>query len=269
MTSSLQKNQDTSPINSIFERSQSENYRASDADLKHINHTIDLLDRGEIRCIHADNSVNEIAKKAIICYFRLNPSVFYPGTIPSYDKVPNKLNHMDCPPPFRVCPPTHIRWGAYVGKSCVLMPSFINMGAYIDEGTMIDTWSTIGSCAQIGKHCHISGGTGIGGVLEPLGSQPVVIGNNCFIGARCEVAEGIHIDDGAVIAAGTILTASTKIYHKDTGKITHGYIPKDAVVIPTYLPDESKQFTRYAAMITKYATSSTRKKIGINALLRF
>ena len=256
-------------INAIFERCQNTHYTAQENDSNTITQIIELIDQGQLRAINADGTTNTTVKQAILCYLRLSPTQQFDYGLPCFDKIPHKLSQHSQDPAFRACPGSHVRYGAYVAESCVLMPCFVNIGAYVGPNTMVDTWSTIGSCAQIGAHCHISGGTGIGGVLEPLTASPVVIGDHVFIGARSEVAEGMHVGNGAVIAAGTILTASTKIYHRDTGQITYGVIPENAVVIPTYLPDESGQFSRYAAMITKYADSRTRSKSSINELLRF
>ena len=235
-----------------------------------IESVIKELDSGTIRAIDADGKSVAYVRVAILCYLRMMQSTSIAGMTQSYDKVPNKLSHNSTQTPsFRVCPPTHVRYGAYIAPNCVLMPCFVNIGAFVDSGTMIDTWSTVGSCAQIGKNCHISGGTGIGGVLEPMSAQPVIIEDNCFVGARCEIAEGVTVKQGAVIAAGTIITQSTVIYDRTQDSfLNHGTIPPNAVAVPTYLPDKSGRYSKYAVMIVKYADNLTRSKTSIEQLLR-
>ena len=206
-----------------------------------------LLDDGTIRVAVKQSDGNYLVqqwiKKAILLSFRLNqmtPITHAPGGGHWWDKVPHKFSHWAeqefTAAGFRAVPGSHVRHGAYIAPGVVLMPSFVNIGAYVGEGTMVDTWATIGSCAQIGKNCHISGGTGIGGVLEPLQAGPVIIEDNVFIGARSEVAEGVIVEQGAVISMGVFLGASTKILDRETGKITYGRVPAGAVVVPGALP---------------------------------
>lgn len=238
---------------------------------------IDLLNRGAVRvCEYSNNNwiVNQWVKKAILLYFQISESQIYiEDSIRWYDKVPLKFakttieefkNHNT-----RVVPGAFIRTGAYIGRNVVVMPSFVNIGAYIDEGSMIDTWATVGSCAQIGKNCHISGGTGIGGVLEPIQSNPVIIENNCFIGARSEIVEGVIVEEGAVVGMGVFIGASTKIINRTTGDIVYGRVPAYSVVVSGSLPsiDASKP-SLYCAVIVKQVDKSTRDKTSINELLR-
>jgi 2,3,4,5-tetrahydropyridine-2-carboxylate N-succinyltransferase len=188
-----------------------------------------------------------------------------------FDKIPLKTSgwkHEDFEKAgFRAVPGAIVRYGSYIGKNVVLMPSFVNIGAYVGNGTMIDTWATVGSCAQIGENCHISGGTGIGGVLEPLQANPVIIGNNCFIGARSEIAEGVIVEDGAVIGMGVFIGKSTKIVNRETGAVTFGVVPKNSVVVAGSLPS-SGGVNLYAAVIVKQVDDKTRSKTSINELLR-
>jgi len=195
------------------------------------------------------------------------------GDTPWYDKVPSKFagwteqDYQNAG--FRAVPNCTVRYGSYIAKNVVLMPSFVNLGAYVDNGTMIDTWATVGSCAQIGKNCHISGGTGIGGVLEPLQAGPVIIEDNCFIGARSEVAEGVIVGEGSVISMGVFLGKSTKIVNRDTGEIIYGKVPPYSVVVPGSLPNEDpSKPSLYCAVIVKQVDEKTRSKTSINDLLR-
>lgn len=242
---------------------------------------IDLLDSGVVRV--ADKSsgswqVNDWAKKAILLSFRLNDSKII-GANPSvwYDKVPQKFSNWDdaafVKAGFRAVPGSYVRRGAYVGKDVVMMPSFINIGAYVDSGTMVDTWTTIGSCAQIGKNCHISGGVGIGGVLEPLQAAPVIIEDNCFIGARSEIAEGVIIEEGAVISMGVFIGASTKIIDRETGEVLFGRVPANAVVVAGTMAGKPMANGEASpglqcAVIVKRADAKTRSKTSINDILR-
>ena len=234
---------------------------------------IDDLDSGLLRVAHFDAHTwhhNSWIQKAILCYFRLTENVVNQQTpLPFKDKIDSKFKHkplenLAC----RIVPPTHVRYGAYIGSQCVLMPSFVNIGAYIDDYTMVDTWATIGSGAQIGKHVHISGGVGIGGVLEPPQAKPTIIEDHCFIGARSEIAEGVHIRRGAVLAMGTFLSQSTKIFDRTTGKLYTGQIPEDAVVVPGSMPSTDGKYHLYTAIIVKYADHKTRAKTSINDILR-
>jgi len=235
------------------------------------------LDSGKIRvCEKIDGiwCVNEWAKKAILLSFKLGSNSVMPnGHGLGYDKVASKFDHSKTDDYFtalgsRVVPGAYVRHGAHIGKNVVLMPSFVNIGAYVDDGCMIDTWSTIGSCAQIGKNCHISGGVGIGGVLEPLQSKPVIIEDECFIGARSEVAEGVVVEIGSVLSMGVYLGASTKIFNRLTGEITYGKIPAYSVVVPGTLPCKDSGASLYCAIIVKTVDAGTRAKTAINEILR-
>jgi 2,3,4,5-tetrahydropyridine-2,6-dicarboxylate N-succinyltransferase len=242
-----------------------------------VNETLSLLDAGKLRVAErgADGtwSVNQWAKEAILLSFRLNASVVMePG--PFWDKVPLKFDgwtaaHFEAAG-FRAVPGCVVRRSAYVAKNVVLMPSFVNVGAYVDEGTMVDTWATVGSCAQIGKNCHISGGAGIGGVLEPLQANPTIIEDNCFIGARAEVAEGVIVREGSVLSMGTFITATTPIIDRKTGVTTTGEVPPYSVVVSGNRPnpvDPSLPST-YCAVIMKTVDERTRSRTSINELLR-
>ncbi len=242
------------------------------------------LDNGSIRVAEKKNGqwvVNEWAKKAVLLSFRLNdnqlvkhgPTAGSAADAPWFDKVPSKFNGWGedefRAAKFRAVPGCFVRQGSYIAPNVVLMPSFVNLGAYVDEGTMIDTWATVGSCAQIGKNCHISGGAGIGGVLEPLQAGPVVIEDNCFIGARSEVAEGVVVEEGAVLSMGVYIGASTKIVHRETGEIFYGRVPAYSVVVPGTVPGKTPDApSLYAAVIVKQVDARTRSKTGINELLR-
>lgn len=248
-----------------------------------------LLDQGKLRVAEKTASgwqVHEWLKKAVLLYFRLSPMRAMHGGAtdplhgPSgwYDKVPPKSagwseqQYRDAG--FRAVPQSFVRHSAYIAPDVVLMPSFVNVGAYVDSGTMVDTWSTIGSCAQIGKNCHISGGVGIGGVLEPLQAAPVIIEDNCFIGARSEIAEGVIVEEGAVISMGVFIGASTKIIDRTSGEVLYGRVPSYSVVIPGVLPtdkalpDGTPAPHLACAVIVKRVDAKTRSKTGINELLR-
>jgi 2,3,4,5-tetrahydropyridine-2,6-dicarboxylate N-succinyltransferase len=242
-----------------------------------------MLDAGTVRVAEkgADGwVVNQWLKKAVLLSFRLNDNVVIDGGSagsPAFDKVPSKFAGWDDArfraAGFRVVPGAIARSGAYIAKGVVLMPSFVNIGAYVDEGSMVDAWATVGSCAQIGKNVHISGGAGIGGVLEPLQAGPVIIEDNCFIGARAEVAEGVHVGEGAVLSMGVYIGASTKIVDRATGEVHMGKVPPYSVVVPGNLPgkplpDGSMGPSLYCAVIVKTVDAQTRSKTGINELLR-
>lgn len=243
-----------------------------------------MLDSGEARVAEPDGQggwkVNQWLKKAVLLSFRLNDNVPMPGGsagAPAFDKVPSKFDGWDearfREAGFRVVPGAVARRGSFIGKGAVLMPSFVNIGAYVGEGTMVDTWATVGSCAQIGKNVHISGGAGIGGVLEPLQAGPVVIEDGAFIGARSEVAEGVVVGEGAVLSMGVFIGASTKIVDRVTGKVYIGKVPPYAVVVPGSLPgkplvDGAPGPSLYCAVIVKTVDAQTRAKTGINDLLR-
>ena len=235
------------------------------------------LDKGEYRVAEKVNGkwqVNQWLKKAVLLSFRLNDnSVMESGAVRYFDKVPTKFAGWSeaefRAAGFRAIPGSVVRRSAYIAKDVVLMPSFVNVGAYVGEGTMVDTWATIGSCAQIGKHCHISGGTGIGGVLEPLQAEPVIIEDNCFIGARSEVAEGVIVEEGSVISMGVFLGASTKIVDRATGEIFYGRVPAYSVVVAGSMPGKTPESPNlYCAVIVKRVDEKTRSKTGINELLR-
>ena len=238
--------------------------------------TIADLDSGSVRVAekHGDDwRVNIWLKKAILLYFRVQNSVVMNGSFTHFfDKVPSKYANYDnekfARDGVRVVPSAVVRQGAYIGPNTVLMPSFVNFGAYIGEGSMVDTWATVGSCAQIGKHVHLSGGVGIGGVLEPLQANPVIIEDNCFIGARSEIVEGMIVERGAVISMGVYLGQSTRIYDRQTDSVSYGRIPAGAVVVPGNLPADNGKYSLYCAVIVKTVDEKTRNKVGINALLR-
>jgi 2,3,4,5-tetrahydropyridine-2,6-dicarboxylate N-succinyltransferase len=245
---------------------------------------LDLLDRGEARVAergaNGDWKVNQWLKKAVLLSFRLNDMSVIPGGPGAavwWDKVPSKFDGWDAgrfrTSGFRAVPNCVVRRSAYIAPGVVLMPSFVNLGAYVDSGTMVDTWATVGSCAQIGKNCHISGGAGIGGVLEPLQAGPVIVEDNCFIGARSEVAEGVVVREGSVLSMGVYLGASTKIVDRATGEILQGEVPAYSVVVPGSLPSKPTQNggagpSLYCAVIVKRVDEKTRAKTSINELLR-
>jgi 2,3,4,5-tetrahydropyridine-2,6-dicarboxylate N-succinyltransferase len=220
-----------------------------------------------------DWSVNQWVKKAVLLSFRLNDNqVVKAGDLHFFDKVRPKFAHLDeaamRATGVRVVPPAVARRGAYIGRNVVLMPSYVNIGAYVDEGTMVDTWATVGSCAQIGKNVHLSGGVGIGGVLEPLQANPTIIEDNCFIGARSEVVEGVIVEENSVISMGVYIGQSTKIYNRATGTVTYGRIPAGSVVVSGNLPSVDGTHSLYCAVIVKKVDAQTRAKTSINDLLR-
>ncbi len=249
-----------------------------------VDAALGLLDSGQARVAEPDGNggwkVNQWLKKAVLLSFRLNENAvveYGSAGVPAFDKVPLKFAGWDDAAfrsaGFRVVPGAVVRHSAYISKGVVLMPSFVNLGAYVGEGSMIDTWATVGSCAQIGKNVHISGGAGIGGVLEPLQAGPVVIEDNCFIGARAEVAEGVIVGTGAVLSMGVYLGASTKIVDRATGEIHIGRVPPYSVVVSGSLPgkplpDGNPGPSLYCAVIVKTVDAQTRSKTGINELLR-
>ncbi len=249
-----------------------------------VSDALAMLDRGEARVAEPDGNggwrVNQWLKKAVLLSFRLKDNRVIDNAsagAPAFDKVSSKFagwgENRFREAGFRVVPGAVVRRGSFIGKGAVLMPSFVNIGAYVDEGTMVDTWATVGSCAQIGKNVHISGGAGIGGVLEPLQAEPVIIGDGAFIGARAEVAEGVRVGEGAVLSMGVYLGASTKIVDRATGEVHMGEVPPYAVVVPGSLPgkplpDGSPGPSLYCAVIVKTVDAQTRSKTGINDLLR-
>ena len=241
-----------------------------------INHTISLLDSGELRVAEPTSDgwkVNEWAKKAVLLSFRIRENqVVDAGHTQFYDKVPLKFNGMSeqefADSGIRVVPQAVVRNGCYVAPNVVLMPSYTNIGAYIDEGTMVDTWATVGSCAQIGKNVHLSGGVGIGGVLEPLQASPTIIEDDCFIGARSEIVEGVIVEKGSVISMGVFIGQSTRIYNRETGEITYGRVPAGSVVVPGSLPSKDGSYSLACAVIVKQVDEKTRSKTSVNELLR-
>ena len=217
--------------------------------------------------------VNQWVKKAVLLSFRLNDNkVVHSGDLTYFDKVPTKFSHMDdaalAASGVRVVPPAVARRGSYIAAGAVLMPSYVNIGAYVGENTMVDTWATVGSCAQIGKNVHLSGGVGIGGVLEPLQANPTIIEDNCFIGARSEVVEGVIVEENSVISMGVYIGQSTKIYDRATGEVSYGRVPAGSVVVSGNLPSTDGKYSLYCAVIVKRVDGQTRAKTSINELLR-
>jgi 2,3,4,5-tetrahydropyridine-2-carboxylate N-succinyltransferase len=242
-----------------------------------VAHVIAGLDDGSLRVAQktgADWVVNQWLKKAVLLSFRLeNNAVMAAGDVMQfYDKVPSKFAAYSADDfargGFRVVPGATARRGSFIAKNVVLMPSFVNIGAYVDEGSMVDAWATVGSCAQIGKNVHLSGGVGIGGVLEPMQANPTIIEDNCFIGARSEIVEGVIVEENSVISMGVYIGQSTKIYDRATGEVTFGRIPAGSVVVSGNLPSEDGKYSLYCAVIVKRVDAKTRAKTGINELLR-
>jgi len=241
-----------------------------------VRETIAQLDSGKLRVaekVADDWIIHQWVKKAVLLSFRLKDNeVLDDGYSRYFDKVPSKFSSYDAAQfqagGFRAVPPAAVREGAYIAKNVVLMPSFVNIGAYVDEGTMVDTWATVGSCAQIGKNVHLSGGVGIGGVLEPLQANPTVIEDNCFIGARSEIVEGVIVEAGSVISMGVFIGQSTKIYRRDTGEVLYGRVPAGSVVVSGSLPSADGRYSLYCAVIVKQVDAGTRAKTSINELLR-
>lgn len=241
-----------------------------------VDETLGRLDSGELRVAEpADGSwvVNEWVKKAVLLSFLLQDNqVIASGDTRYFDKVPGKFAAYDRPDfergGYRVVPPAMVRRGVFIGRRVVLMPSYVNIGAYVDEGTMVDTWATVGSCAQIGKNVHLSGGVGLGGVLEPLQASPTIIEDNCFIGARSEVVEGVIIERGSVLSMGVYIGQSTRILDRATGEISYGRVPAGSVVVSGSIPASDGSHSLYCAVIVKKVDEKTRAKVGINELLR-
>jgi 2,3,4,5-tetrahydropyridine-2-carboxylate N-succinyltransferase len=242
-----------------------------------VAHVIAGLDDGTLRVAQktgADWVVNQWLKKAVLLSFRLENNVVMPGdgTMQFYDKVPTKFASYTADDfargGFRVVPPAVARRGSFIAKNVVLMPSYVNIGAYVDEGSMVDAWATVGSCAQIGKNVHLSGGVGIGGVLEPMQANPTIIEDNCFIGARSEIVEGVIVEENSVISMGVYIGQSTKIYDRATGEVTYGRVPAGSVVVSGNLPSADGSHSLYCAVIVKRVDAKTRAKTGINELLR-
>jgi 2,3,4,5-tetrahydropyridine-2-carboxylate N-succinyltransferase len=271
-------------IDAAFERREEIGPTTKGAVREAVDQALDLLDRGAARVAERAAGgawkVNQWLKKAVLLSFRLNDMSVIPGG-PAHaawwDKVPSKFDNWDDKSfraaGFRAVPGCVVRRSAYIAPGVVLMPSFVNLGAYVDSGAMIDTWATVGSCAQIGKNCHISGGVGIGGVLEPLQAGPVIVEDNCFIGARSEVAEGVIVREGSVLSMGVFIGASTKIIDRDSGEVVQGEVPPYSVVVPGSLPGATRGNGKpspnlYCAVIVKRVDEKTRAKTSINELLR-
>ena len=270
-------------INAAWERRDDIGFDTKGPVRDAVREALDALDAGRARVaekIGDEWVVNQWLKKAVLLSFLLNdmePVPGGPGGAPWWDKVPSKFKDWDearfRAAGFRAVPSAIVRHSAYIAPSVVLMPSFVNLGAYVDSGTMIDTWATVGSCAQIGKDCHISGGAGIGGVLEPLQAEPVIVEDNCFVGARSEVVEGVVVEEGAVLGMGVFIGASTKIVDRNSGEITTGHVPAYSVVVAGSLPHPVRDVSRprpnlYCAVIIKRVDERTRSKTSINELLR-
>lgn len=241
-----------------------------------VNDAIALLDTGRARVAEPSSDgwhVNQWLKKAVLLSFRLNDNDVIVGSHSRfYDKVEMKYADYSAEDfakdGVRVVPDAIVRKGAYVASDVVLMPSYVNIGAYVDSGTMVDTWATVGSCAQIGQNVHLSGGVGIGGVLEPVQAGPTIIEDDCFIGARSEVVEGVVVEKGSVISMGVFLGQSTKIYDRETGEFSYGRVPQGSVVVPGNLPSTDGKYSLYCAVIVKKVDAKTRAKTGLNELLR-
>ncbi|MFU2488922.1 2,3,4,5-tetrahydropyridine-2,6-dicarboxylate N-succinyltransferase [Thauera sp. WH-1] len=264
-------------IDDAFENRASLSPASAPAEIRDaVEEVIAGLDAGTLRVAEKKDGqwvVNQWIKKAVLISFRLRDNeVVQAGGLNFYDKVATKFG--DYSPEqfreggFRVVPPAVARKGSFIGKNVVLMPSYVNIGAYVDEGTMVDTWATVGSCAQIGKNVHLSGGVGIGGVLEPVQAGPVIIEDNVFVGARSEVVEGVIIEENAVLSMGVYIGMSTKIYDRETGTVSYGRVPAGAVVVPGSLPSACGKYSLYCAVIVKKVDAQTRAKTAINDLLR-
>jgi 2,3,4,5-tetrahydropyridine-2-carboxylate N-succinyltransferase len=266
-------------INAAWDDRANINQKNATTDLKNAVATvIEGLNNGTLRVstrVSVGNwVVHQWVKKAVLLSFKLQDNEVMPagGFTQFYDKVPSKFANYTAEDfaagGFRVVPPAIARRGSYIGKNVVLMPSYVNIGAYVDEGTMVDTWATVGSCAQIGKNVHLSGGVGIGGVLEPVQAGPVIIEDNCFIGARSEVVEGVIIEENSVLSMGVYIGQSTKIYDRETGEVHYGRVPAGSVVVPGSIPSKDGKYSLYAAIIVKKVDAQTRAKTAINDLLR-
>jgi len=259
-------------------RAQISNQNATAELRASIAEVIEGLNHGEIRVASRESvgvwTVHQWVKKAVLLSFKLQDNVLMSagGYTQFFDKVPSKFEKYTqedfVKGGFRVVPPAIARRGSFIGKNVVLMPSYVNIGAYVDEGSMVDTWATVGSCAQIGKNVHLSGGVGIGGVLEPVQAGPVIIEDNCFIGARSEVVEGVIIEENSVLSMGVYIGQSTKIYDRETGEVHYGRVPAGSVVVPGSLPSSDGKYSLYAAVIVKKVDAQTRAKTAINELLR-
>ncbi len=264
-------------IESAFENRAEITPRSVDTIVREaVNDAISQLDKGELRVAEKQDAgwvVHEWLKKAVLLFFRINDNEFMKGGFTNYyDKVPAKYADYNSREfrneGVRIVPPATVRQGAYIAPGTVLMPSYVNIGAYVDSGTMVDTWATVGSCAQIGKNVHLSGGVGIGGVLEPLQAAPTIIEDGCFIGARSEVVEGVIVEQGSVISMGVYIGQSTRIYNRMTDEVTYGRIPAGSVVVSGNLPSKDGKYSLYCAVIVKQVDAKTLGKVGINELLR-
>ncbi|MBS0286283.1 MAG: 2,3,4,5-tetrahydropyridine-2,6-dicarboxylate N-succinyltransferase [Proteobacteria bacterium] len=266
-----------STIQKAFEQREKINLTTASPELiETVSEIIKACESGQLRAATPHQGawqVNTMVKQAILLYFRLQENaVLNGGFTQFYDKIPLQFEHFTQTDfqqkRTRIVPPATVRTGAYIGPNTVLMPSYVNIGAYVDEGTLVDTWATVGSCAQIGKNVHLSGGVGIGGVLEPLQANPTIIEDNCFIGARSEIVEGVIVEQGAVISMGVYIGQSTRIYDRENDCVLYGRVPKDAVVVPGSLPSENGKYNLYCAVIVKRVDEKTRAKVGINNILR-
>jgi len=264
-------------IENAFERRAELDPTTAPADLREaVEETLGLLELGRVRVAEPRDgawTVNAWLKKAVLLSFRLNESaIIRDGYTNYFDKVPPKYAEYGendfLAAGVRVVPPAAARRGCHIAPGVVLMPSFVNIGAYVDSGTMVDTWATVGSCAQIGKNVHLSGGVGIGGVLEPLQASPTIIEDDCFIGARSEVVEGVIVERGSVLSMGVYIGQSTKIYNRLTGEITYGRVPAGSVVVPGTLPAPDGSHSLYCAVIIKQVDEKTRGRVSLNELLR-
>jgi 2,3,4,5-tetrahydropyridine-2-carboxylate N-succinyltransferase len=264
-------------IDAAFEKRAEFNAKNAPADVRDaVDKALMLLDNGAARVaekIDGTWRVNEWLKKAVLLSFRLHDNrVIDAGYTQFFDKVPLKYSGYDearfRAEGVRVVPSAIVRRGAYVAPNAILMPSYVNLGAYVGEGTMVDTWVTVGSCAQVGRNVHLSGGVGLGGVLEPLQASPTIIEDNCFIGARSEIVEGVIVEEGAVISMGVFIGQSTRIYDRERDEVLYGRVPAGAVVVPGTLPAANGKYGLYCAVIVKRVDAKTRAKVGINELLR-
>lgn len=265
-------------INTAWEDRASLSPQSAPAEVRQaVEHVIDQLNHGQLRVATRESvgqwTVHQWIKKAVLLSFRLNDNVaIQSGDLGFYDKVPTKFGGLSeqemAATGVRVVPPAVARRGSFIAKGAILMPSYVNIGAYVDEGTMVDTWATVGSCAQVGKNVHLSGGVGLGGVLEPLQANPTIIEDNCFIGARSEVVEGVIVEENSVISMGVYLGQSTPIYDRTTGEVSYGRVPAGSVVISGSLPKEGGKYSLYAAIIVKRVDAQTRAKTSLNDLLR-
>lgn len=261
-------------IESAFEQRATLTPQTASADIKRaVAEAITLLNHGKARVaekIDGQWQTHQWLKKAVLLYFRMHDNTVIDGGFTQYyDKVALKFDKDNIANSgSRIVPPAVVRTGAYIAPNTILMPSYVNIGAYVDSGTMVDTWATVGSCAQIGKNVHLSGGVGIGGVLEPLQANPTIIEDHCFIGARSEIVEGVIVEEGSVISMGVYIGQSTRIYDRAKGTISYGRIPAGSVVVSGNLPGHDGKYSLYCAVIVKQVDTKTREKVGINELLR-